>query len=256
MTISGGGYEKTLRRVVAESLVLSVLGFLISAEAKAFHPQQNPNGIRWQSSSSETWSGSAQANSRGDRAELAGTYDTAADTSNALGIAGYFGLFDAIVPPATPNPTLTQTPGDTVTPMPSPTGFLPTPTTTEAPSAPPTPSATGLPATSTPTPAGVIPTPSPTVSPTQTPAVTQPTPTATPSCFITDRDYDLSGDGRVNIDDVILFIHAMRQKANEADFNCDGSTDAGDLFLMARKWEIEVPETSPADAQDKAEYSQ
>ena len=29
------------------------------------------------------------------------------------------------------------------------------------------------------------------------------------------------------------------------DFNCDGTTDARDLFLMAQRWEMEIPPTGP-----------
>lgn len=243
-----GSRRGALRRATIESLRLSTLVLLLSSEAGAFHPQQNPDGIRWQSSSSETWSGGVQTSGSGNQAQLAGAYDGGADAVNPQGVAGYFGLLGPIVAPATPSPTSTRTPGATLTPTPSPTRTQPTPTPTEAPTASPTVSPTGLYPTNTSTPTETV--------PTSTPTGTLPTPTSTASCSITDGDYDLSGDGRVSADDLILLIRAIREESGEADLNCDGLSDAVDLFLMARKWEIEIQQASSAKAQGEAGYGQ
>jgi hypothetical protein len=216
--------KRAIRRGLPASVIVSTLILSLASEAVAFNPQQNPNGIRWQSASSEAWSGSAQTGGSGDRARLAGTYDGGPDTVNPQGVTGYFGLLDPILAPVT------------VTPTPSPTGLSPTPTPTETPTASPTFSPTALTPTNTATPTPTMPTSTATASPTLTPT----TLTATPTCFITDQDYDLNGDNRVSVEDLLLFIQAMEKGTGAVDFNCDGLTDADDLFLMSQKWEIEL----------------
>jgi hypothetical protein len=239
-------------------LASAVLSLLITAQAAAFQPQQNPNGVLWKSSASETWSGSSQSNTLGQRAQLAGVHDSAPDTMNPGGIAGYLGILDPVSVSETPLPTLTETPVGTVTPTLSPTLPAPTPTSTGSPSASPTASATVLLPTNTATPSETMPVWTPTASSTHTPTVPTPSatpsgsqtptptgsvgiPTSTPSCSVTEEDYDLNGDGRVNGEDLFLLIQAMKQGTDVPDFNCDGMTDARDLFLMVKRWETEIP---------------
>jgi hypothetical protein len=217
--------KRAIRRGLPASLILSTLILSSASETAAFNAQENPNGIRWQSSSAETWSGSAQTDGSGDRAQLAGTYDGGPDTVNPQGVTGYLGLLDPILAPVT------------VTPTPSPTGLSPTPTSTHTPTASPTLSPTGLIPTNTATPTRTMPTSTATALPTLTPT----TLTATPTCFITDQDYDLNGDNKVSAEDMFLLIQAIKRGTGTADFNCDGLTDATDLLLMSQKWEIEIP---------------
>lgn len=257
--------KRPIRRGRSASVIVLALILSFASETVAFNAQENPNGIRWQSSSSETWSGSAQTDGSGNRAQLAGTCDGAPDAVNPQGVTAYFGLLDPIRAPVT------------VTPTPSPTGLSPTPTRTETPTESPTFSPTDLVPTTTATP--TMPTSTATASPTLTPTegvptlAATPTPTmatstatasptltpttltATPTCFITDQDYDLSGDNKVSAEDMFLLIQTIRQGTGEADFNCDGLTDATDLLLMSQKWEIEVLHTSPARTQVQGQYS-
>jgi hypothetical protein len=211
MTMSiSNSLKKTIRQRAGASFILSTLILSFARETVAFNPQENPNGIRWQSSSSEAWSGTTQSDGSGNRAQLAGAYDGSPDTVNPQGVTGYLGLLDPIFAPIT------------VTPTPSPTGLSPTPTSTASPSASPTPTSTA------------------TALPTLTPTEGPPTLTATPTCFITDEDYDLNGDNQVGAEDLLLFIQAMERGTGTVDFNCDGSTDVDDLFLMSQKWEINL----------------
>lgn len=75
-------------------LVLSL--FLVSVCA-AFTPSENGNGVRWESASSETWSGSTQTSSEGVTLQLAGAFDKSVDTVNGNGVTGYLGLLDPIL---------------------------------------------------------------------------------------------------------------------------------------------------------------
>ena len=78
------------QRVGLPTGILIVLLFL-SPGLMAFSPQQNPDGVVWQSSSAEAWSGSAQANASGGGAHLAGAFDSSVDTLNTEGVTAYLG---------------------------------------------------------------------------------------------------------------------------------------------------------------------
>lgn len=154
------------RGVKGSSLICGILLLLPLSGSWGFEPQSNANGVRWESSSAEAWSGSYQTNSSGAVLNTAGAFDSSVDTVNGNGVVAYIGLLDPIGsggPGDTPTPTMTGTP--------------------------PTPTETGTP---------------PTV--TETPTITPGGPTLTPtSCVVAmdDEDYDLNGDGFIDARDLI-----------------------------------------------------
>jgi hypothetical protein len=165
----------------------------------------NGNGSVGDQISADVWVSGYGTNVAGDSVSVSGPWDLGGPSENAGGAGAAVGHVDLGVA-ASPVPT--PTPTDTVTPEPSPT---PTDTPTDGPS------------------------PTPTDTPTDGPSST-PTPTAT--CDVTDSDFDLIADGVVNAEDLLGFLTELESGTFSSDFNCDGTSDSLDLFLMAEKWGI------------------
>ncbi|NUN97804.1 MAG: hypothetical protein HUU16_16700 [Candidatus Omnitrophica bacterium] len=101
----------------------------------------------------------------------------------------------------------------------------------------PTPTETEIEPTATETPEPTeTDSPVPTETETETPAET-----ATPTCNVQDSDFDFDGMNGVDARDLLLCLAGIQQGSPFRDFNCDGKMDMEDLFLMARKWKIELP---------------
>lgn len=191
-------------------LTTLTLTILVPAAAMSFSPQENPNGVRWGSVSSEAWTGSAQTNPSGVTTHLAATFDPSIDTINANNVVGHIGLLDPIPGVAEPTPT--------VPPMPTDTPILPV--------------------TSTPTP-GKTESPTPSQMPTEIPL-----PTDTPTVIATVTEtpehqcgsYDLNGDGQVDSQDLLLLIRFVRDTDLCGDFNDDGQVNQEDIFLLGQNW--------------------
>lgn len=77
---------------------LAILGLNLSlvSVCAAFTPSVNGNGVRWESASSEAWSGSSQTITGAVTLQLAGAFDQSVDTVNGNGVTGYLGLLDPI----------------------------------------------------------------------------------------------------------------------------------------------------------------
>lgn len=218
--------------------------------------QENGHGVRWTSSSAETWSSGADVNARGQRSRLAGAFDASLDAVSGNTVKGYLGLLEAVqgLPPtATPTPTYTATPTPTptLTPTTTPT-FTPTPTPTDTSTTPPTPSAT---ATGTPTPtATATPTPTWTATPTASPTPTWTsieTPTETPTATSTPSPSDTSTPTETPTAtptasptphphyrkwfEVALLWHSQTG-GGSYDLVTDGRIDEKDLLMLMEEW--------------------
>lgn len=135
-----------------------------------------------------------------------------------------------------PTPTPTPTPTGTPTPTPTPT-FTPTPTATVT----PTPTLTDTPtATVTPTPSPTdtwTATTTPSLTATVTPTVTAtPSPTATPTPKIPDYD----GNGVVDGLDLLRLLEAWGLQDEAIDLSGDGRVDHEDVLRFALHWDAGV----------------
>jgi hypothetical protein len=167
----------------------------------------NGNGSIQERTSSDLWSADRGVSGSGASLSVAGPWVLGQPSQNGSGATADVGNVGGAAGSSS-SPTPTPSPTDSVTPGPS-----PTPTDTPAEISSPTPSDT----------------------PTEGPS---PTPTPTATCDVTNSDFDLVLDGVVNAEDLLGFLTELESGTFSSDFNCDGTSDSLDLFLMAEKWGI------------------
>jgi hypothetical protein len=193
--------------------ILMVFALLWSSMVwAAFTPSENPSGIRWESASSESWSGSAQSRSEGILLHLAGTFDTSVDTINGAGVTGFLGLLDPILGQVSATPTDTPMLEPTATPM-----VTVSPTVSD------------------------MPTEGPSATPTDTP-MAEPSPSAPCIADVDDAVFNLDGINGIDGRDLLLLYGALKDdNGTPFDLDCSGDTDILDLIQFSQHWQTEIP---------------
>ena len=143
-----------------------------------------------------------------------------------------------------PTPTSTTSPtptaGSTTTPSPSP---IPTPSPTASPTSAPTPTPTPVPTQTAPppptaTPSSPTPSPSPSTTPTASSSATPPrTPSPTPTTEVSPPPAPTNTPAStptVSVSPAPTSPSPTPVALAQANVNCDGSTDAGDLVILLR----------------------